>query len=253
MLVVDQTTTAITKTTTAAITNAEAQALAYPVGWWISNEAVIIDPPGAFISQDAPAGPPTSASIDSGPSVAPGTQAKLWQHLLSWLQHNRSQRALNGLLLVVDLPALLHGTVEQRTALAHVLRTRLYEVSTQLGSRLPLYVVLSKFDLLDGFDQFYGKLSAPSRERLLGFTFKLDAVDTFDAWLSEYGEHYDRLLSQLFEQVIDQLHMQSSPEPRSRLYSLHAQLLGLRPILLSFLRETLASDRFTTPETQLLR
>jgi len=225
----------------------QAQALPYPVGWWISDEAVIIDPPGAFISQDASAGTPTTTLNDGGSSIPPGTQAKLWQHLLGWLLRNRSQRALNGLVLVVDLPALLHGTVEQRTALAHVLRTRLYEVSTQLGSRLPLYVVLSKFDLLDGFDQLHGKLSASSRERLLGFTFKLDAVDTFDAWLSEYGEHYDRLLSHLFEQVIDQLHMHSSPEPRSRLYSLHAQLLGLRPILLSFLRETLASDRFTTP------
>lgn len=27
------------------------QALTYPIGWWISNDAVIIDPPGAFISQ----------------------------------------------------------------------------------------------------------------------------------------------------------------------------------------------------------
>ncbi|MFJ4156887.1 type VI secretion system membrane subunit TssM [Pseudomonas sp. NPDC089752] len=225
----------------------QALALAYPVGWWISNDAVIIDPPGAFISQDTPARSPSSDSSDAEPSVPSGTQAKLWQHLLDWLQRNRGQRTLNGLLLVVDLPALLHGTVVQRTALAHVLRTRLYEASGQLGARLPLYVVLSKFDLLDGFDEFYAKLSAAKRDSLLGFTFKLDAVDTFDAWLGEYGEHYDRLLEQLFEQVIDQLNVQGGHASRSRLYSLHGQLLGLRPILLSFLRETLASDRFTTP------
>ncbi|MFP3498920.1 type VI secretion system protein, partial [Pseudomonas sp. SIMBA_059] len=91
---------------------------------------------------------------NSEPAVSEGTQGKLWSHLLGWLLRNRSQRALNGLLLVVDLPGLLHGSPEQRTALAHVLRTRLHEVSSQLGSRLPLYVVLSKFDLLDGFDPF---------------------------------------------------------------------------------------------------
>ncbi|MEX5624697.1 type VI secretion protein IcmF/TssM N-terminal domain-containing protein, partial [Pseudomonas syringae] len=34
---------------------------------------------------------------------------------------------------------------------------------------------------------------------------------------------------------------------RARLFSLHAQLIGLRPILLGFLKETLASDRYTTP------
>lgn len=120
-------------------------------------------------------------------------------------------------------------------------------MSSQLGARLPLYVVLTKFDLLDGFDQFYSQLPAAKRESLLGFTFKLDAVDAFDAWLDEYDEHYGRLLTQLHEQVIDRLDVLGKTAPCVRLFSLHAQLIGLRPILQAFLRETLASDRFTTP------
>ncbi|HEN8798517.1 TPA: type VI secretion system membrane subunit TssM [Pseudomonas putida] len=214
-----------------------AEVLAYPVGWWVSDDAVIIDPPGALISQAAAPGGSTTAE----------TQARLWQHLLGWLLRNRSQRALNGLILVVDLPALLHGTPEQRVALTYVLRTRLYEVSSQLGSRLPLYVVLTKFDLLDGFDQAFSKHSAGKREHMLGFTFKLDTVDSYDAWLDEYREYYDHLLKQLFEQLVDQLDRLGSAPLRGRLYSLHAQMIGLRPILLGFLQETLASDRFTTP------
>ena len=225
----------------------QAETLAYPVGWWVSDDAVIIDPPGAFISQKIPAGSAASATTESAPSAPPDTQARLWEHLLGWLLRNRSQRALNGVLLVVDLPALLHGKPEQRIALAHELRTRLYEVSSQLGSRLPLYVVLTKFDLLDGFDPFCSNLSAARRESLLGFTFKLDAIDTFDAWLDEYDEHYGRLLAKLNEQVIDQLDVLGKAAPCGRLFSLHAQLVGLRPILLAFLRETLGSDRFTTP------
>ena len=223
----------------------QAQALAYPVSWWVSNDAVIIDPPGVFISQASRAVSPTDDT--DAAQVPPATPARLWQHLLGWLVRNRSQRALNGVLLVVDLPALLHGTPEQRVALAHVLRTRLYELGSQLGSRLPLYVVLTKFDLLDGFDQLYAGLPAGTREKMLGFTFKLDAVGAFDAWLEEYGDHYDRLLSQLFEQVVDRLDTLSGAPLRARLFSLHAQLVGLRPILLGFLKETLASDRFTTP------
>ncbi|MFJ4347711.1 type VI secretion system membrane subunit TssM [Pseudomonas sp. NPDC089401] len=223
----------------------QAQALAYPIGWWVSNDAVIIDPPGAFISQESRSA--FSAEEADALQVPPATAARLWQHLLGWLLRNRSQRALNGMLLVVDLPALLHGTPEYRVALAHVLRARLYEVSSQLGSRLPLYVVLTKFDLLDGFDQLYAGLPAAARERMLGFTFKLDVAGTFDAWLDEYGDHYDQLISQLFEQVVDRLDTLGGAPQRARVFSLHAQLVGLRPILLGFLRETLASDRFTTP------
>jgi len=223
----------------------QAQALAYPIGWWVSNDAVIIDPPGAFIRQDSCSMPPAEEA--DAPDVPPATPARLWQHLLGWLVRNRSRRALNGLVLVIDLPALVHGTSEQRVALAHVLRTRLYEVSSQLGSRLPLYVVLSKFDLLDGFDQLYAGLPAASREKMLGFTFKLDAIGTFDAWLDEYGEQYGQMISELFEQMVERLDALDGALLRARLFSLHAQLIGLRPILLGFLKETLASDRYTTP------
>lgn len=225
----------------------QTEALAYPVGWWVSDDAVLIDPPGAFIRQQPAASSAADAPAESAPSCVPGAQARLWDHLLGWLLRNRSQRALNGVVLVVDLPALLHGTPEQRVALAHRLRTRLYEVSSHLGSRLPLYVVLSKFDLLDGFDQFYSKLSAARRENLLGFTFKLDAVDAFDAWLDEYDEHYGRFLVTLQEQLIDQLDVLVKAPPCGRLFSLYGALTGLRPILLAFLRETLVSDRYSTP------
>lgn len=220
------------------------RSLAYPVGWWVSDDAVIIDPPGAFVSHASPA--PVSTDDDASP-LPPATPARLWQHLLGWLLRNRSQRALSGLLLVVDLPALLHGTPATRLALAHVLRTRLFEVSNQLGSRLPLYVVLTKFDLLDGFDQLYGALPAAIREKLLGFTFSLDTTGTGDAWLNEYADHYARLTSQMFEQVMDRLDTLGDAPQRARLFSLHAQLIGLGPILQGFLKETLGSDRFTTP------
>ena len=238
---------ALTRIDQAQARGRQAEASAYPVGWWVSDDAVIIDPPGVFISQKPPAGSAANDPSEPEPNAAPGTEARLWEHLLAWLLRNRSQRALNGMLLVVDLPALLHGKPEQRVALAHCLRTRLYEVSTQLGSRLPLYVVLTKFDLLDGFDEFYSKLPAAKRERLLGFTFKLDAVEAFDAWLDEYDEHYGRLLATVNEHVIDRLDVLGKTAPCGRLFSLQAQLVGLRPILLAFLREALASDRFTTP------
>jgi type VI secretion system protein ImpL len=224
-----------------------AQVLAYPIGWWISDDAVIIDPPGAFISQPHSEVPEAEPPTRSEPVAPHGAAAALWHHLLTWLLRHRSQKSLNGVLLVIDLPALLHGTPEHRIALAHLLRTRLHELNSQLGTRLPVYVVLSKFDLLEGFDAFYADMPASLREHLLGFTFKLEERSTIDAWLDEYSEHYQRLVRHLFEQVVDRIEQSGSAEARARLLSLHAQLAGLRPIVLGFLRETLAGDRFTTP------
>ncbi|MDH0648578.1 type VI secretion system membrane subunit TssM [Pseudomonas sp. GD03858] len=215
---------------------------AYPIGWWVGNDAVIIDPPGAFTLQEATAG-----ALHDDARVPDGLQSRLWNHLLDWLERNRSRRALDGVLLVVDLPALINATPEQRMVLAHGLRTRVHEVSSQLGCRLPLYVVLSKFDLLQGFDQCFARLSHEQRERMLGFTFKQEAVDTFDAWLDEFAEYHDRLTHALYEQTLASLGSPSQARQRERLIALHGQLVGLRPVLTGFLRETLASDRYTTP------
>lgn len=237
----------LTRISKAQARSRQDESLAYPVDWWISDHAVIIDPPGEFITQGA-----TTQNLQSGdgkarPELPLGAETRLWANLMGWLVRNRSRRALNGLVLVVDLPSLLHSTPEQRIALAHVLRTRLYELSRQLGTRLPLYVVLSKFDMLDGFDQLFGRMTASQREETLGFTFKLDAAGAFDTWRDELTDYYDQLLKVNEEHLLDVLSTSSDLDQRQSLVSLQAQLIGLRPALMNFLREALASDRFTTP------
>lgn len=230
--------------------------LAYTVDWWIGHEAVLIDPPGEFITQ--PKGGPSTGpadmtgvvkqSVDKEKPVLPaGTHPRLWLHLLDWLGRNRSRRALNGVVLVVDLQALLKQSPEQRKALATVLRTRVYELTRQLGTRLPLYVVLSKLDLLEGFEEFFARLPRSMREDLLGFTFSLEGVDDFDAWLAELRTRFDRFVEQLNDQVLDSLSESRAQEERDRMLALVGQLSGVRPALFSFLTEMLGSDRFTTP------
>ncbi|WP_434729300.1 type VI secretion system membrane subunit TssM [Pseudomonas soli] len=223
------------------------EAQAYPVDWWISDDAVIIDPPGALMTRQAGAGDLPKVLDRARPVSPAGTQARLWMHLLDWLAQKRSRNALNGIVLVVDLPALQQAKPAQRQALAQVLRARLHEVSSRLGARLPVYVVLSKFDLLDGFEQLFARLTETERECVFGFTFKLAAVNAFDAWLDELAEQYDWLVGRTQAQVLDDMGGQGKADLRERLVSLLGQLRGLRPVLLAFLREVLASDRFTTP------
>ncbi|MBF8767753.1 type VI secretion system membrane subunit TssM [Pseudomonas sp. xss_4] len=235
--------------------------LAYPVDWWIGDQAVLIDPPGEIISQsDVPpleGAPPqaaegedgdASSSVDGGESRLPlGTHARLWDGLVSWLGRNRSRRPLNGVVLVVDIVALLGRGASDRKALAILLRSRLAELSSQLGTRPPLYVTLTKFDQLEGFGPFFARLPRSVREDIFGFTFTLESMDDFDAWLSELSTSYDAFVSRLNEQVFDALGEPTSQEQREGLFSLVRQLAGMRPVLLGFLREILGSDRFTTP------
>ncbi|RZI18508.1 type VI secretion system membrane subunit TssM [Pseudomonas orientalis] len=237
--------------TKAGVRAHQEEQLAYPVDWWIGDEAVLIDPPGEFLSQPEPTGNDTAQPRAVRGKVKPvlpaGTHPRLWRHLLEWLTRNRSRRALNGVVLVIDVQALLAQCPEQRKTHANLLRTRLFELTRQLGTRLPVYVTLSKFDLLEGFEEFFARLSRSGREDLLGFTFSLDAVDDFDAWLAELTRQYQTFVNCLSEQVFNSTREAPTLDERDRLQALMYQMAGLRTALFGFLSEMLGSDRFTTP------
>lgn len=208
----------------------------YPIDWCIGEQAVLIDPPGEIISQ--------RRSIAGLPEDLP---ARLWNSFVTWLGRNRSRRPLNGVVLMVSLVTLLNQKPSDRKALAALLRARLIELSRELGTRPPLYVVLSKFDLLEGFEPLFARLPNSVREDIFGFTFTLDSVRDYDAWLDELGARYDAFLDRLNEQVFDAMAQVSDVAQRESLYSLVRQLSGLRPVLLDFLADVMGSDRFVTP------
>lgn len=58
----------------------QTQAMAYPVGWWVSDDAVIIDPPGVFISQKPPVGSAANAPSEASapPGIRPGYGSTCW-------------------------------------------------------------------------------------------------------------------------------------------------------------------------------
>lgn len=234
--------------------------LAYSLDWWVGNEAVLIDPPGEIISQSDPEGndsaKPTLAeqnisaqeSALRNPNALPtGLTKRLWDNLIDWLDRNRSRRPLNGIILVIDLSSLLNQSPSDRKTLAILLRARLFELSKKLGTRLPLYLVLTKFDLIDGFNEFFEKLPRSVREEIFGFTFTLKSVNHFDAWLEEFIADYDAFVARLNEQVFDAIGLPHTLEERERLFSFINQLAGMRDMLVGFLTEMLGSDSYSTP------
>ncbi|MEL1266387.1 type VI secretion system membrane subunit TssM [Pseudoxanthomonas putridarboris] len=239
------------------------------IDWWIGNDAVLIDPAGELISQqdvqqladagsedDYPAdfeaqykGMDTSGNEQAYQQIAqnPDLPRRLWTHFVGWLGRHRARRPLNGAILIVDLSTLLTQKASDRKALAVLIRARLRELMEQLGTRLPIYVVLSKFDLVRGFDTFFASLPRAARENSLGFTCTLSSVDDFDAWAEELSQQYDRFIQNLNEQVFDAMAAKPGLAEREDMFVFVRQLAGVKPVLLSFLDEVFESDRYSTP------
>ena len=60
---------------------------------------------------------------------------------------------------------------EERSRYAGHVRARVEELYQRLGVRFPVYLLITKTDLLAGFMDFFGELDADGRARVWGTTF----------------------------------------------------------------------------------
>ncbi|MBE0464737.1 MAG: type VI secretion system membrane subunit TssM [Halomonadaceae bacterium] len=203
--------------------------------WWIGDKAVLIDPDGELLTQGA---------LEEGEPQA--LQSRLWDHFVDWLDRNRTQRPLDGVVLVLDLARLSHAQVTIRKAYAALLRSRLRELMERHGSRLPVYVTFSKMDLLHGFDDFFRRYSRAERKAPLGFTFSPESIDSAGQWEKEFLGAYDSMLERLNSLMPNMLAECRDREERESIFRFVRQLAGLRDVLFGFLNDILSSDQFST-------
>lgn len=200
--------------------------------WWVGNEAVIIDPDGALITQDS--------------HPYPEREIRQWRHFIDWLEQTRRHRPLNGVVVTIDVIKLIERDEASRLAYAAQIRSRLKELMETIASRLPIYVVLTKWDSLNGFEPFFRHCNAAERASILGFTYSLHSLESIDEWLTEFSQDYDRLIAQLNALLIDYEIGRSGAE-RQAMFSFVKQVSGLKHGLQTMLETMFLRDKFSTP------
>ena len=126
--------------------------------WFFSETAVMIDTAGRYVQQES----------------QPDVDAAEWLGFLDLLKKHRGRRALNGVIVALSIDALSEGD-EAVKAHGRKIRRRLAELNERLEIRLPVYLMLTKADLIKGFEAFFGGLSTAAREQVWGTTFAADA------------------------------------------------------------------------------
>lgn len=207
----------------------------YSFDWWIGDESVLIDPDGELLTQG-------NRSEDNDGAM----ERRLWLHFVKWLDRTRSRRPLNGIVLALDVSHLATATASERKAYASLLRARLRELMETLSTRLPVYIALTKLDLLYGFEPFFKHYTKSQREEVLGFTFSLDSIDNLDNWLEEFGKDYAEFVERINNALPHAVSAPMSLEERNAIYSFTRQVSGLKEILGQFFQDALASDQFST-------
>lgn len=194
--------------------------------WWFTDQAVLIDTAGRYTTQDSDQAADHSA----------------WQGFLGLLKRSRPRQPLNGVLVTVSVPDLLTKSAAERQQQAAAVRARLQELHEQLGVRFPIYLMVSKCDLLAGFMDTLGDADRELRATPWGFTFPLDAQQHSDA--SGFLAEFDALGQRLTDGLIAKLQAEPDLARRARIYAFPQQFAALRNVLKAFVDEVFSPSQF---------
>ncbi|WP_404365749.1 type VI secretion system membrane subunit TssM [Marinobacter sp.] len=203
--------------------------------WWFTNRAVIIDTAGRYTTQES----------------ADRRDSRGWNSFLGLLKKYRSRQPINGVILSISVADLLEQTPTEQMLHARALKQRVQELKNRLGVVFPVYVVLTKFDLLEGFSDTFGMLSEREREEVFGMTFDLHSVTDSGTLPATFDGEFDQLLERLSQFLLHRLQQERTPATRRRIYQFPKQTALLRAPLWNLIKEVFSPSAYE--EVPLLR
>lgn len=124
------------------------------MNWWFTNHAVILDTAGRLMFEE----------------VEPGTSSE-WQEFLKLLKKNRPNCPINGMLLVIPAESLIRDSSESLERKGGKIAQQLDSIQRALGVRFPVFVIITKCDLINGFREFFDEINDPQlQHQILGWS-----------------------------------------------------------------------------------
>ena len=188
--------------------------------WWFTEDAVLLDTAGRYTTQES--------DLEA--------DAAAWLGFLDLIKRFRPRRPLNGALVTLSVSDLMLWGDEERKRYAWHVRARVAELYERLGVRFPIYLLVTKTDLLAGFIETFGELDPGARARVWGATFAL-ADDGFVLGSpgQRFAEEFRDLEGRLYGEMLERLQEERDLQRRAAAYRFPQQFRGLGPLIEQFL------------------
>lgn len=181
--------------------------------WFFAAEGVLLDTAGRYATQ----------SEDRAE----------WLAFLKLLKRHRSRAPVNGILVAVSLTELADWRSERFAVYARQIRERIHEINAAFGLQVPIYLIVTKLDLLAGFAQFFSHLPPDERTRVWGATLEPDQGGDFDA-ARVVSQHFDALCEGLREMSEERLAASHGRGTDASLFAFPLEFHALRDALCRF-------------------
>ena len=193
------------------------------MNWWFTNRAVIIDTAGRLMFEEVP----------------PGATSE-WEEFLKLLKKNRLNCPVNGMLLAIPADSIIKDDANELERKGSKIAQQLDHIQRVLGVRFPVFIVITKCDLINGFREFFDTLTDPQlQHQVLGWSNPAKLDEPFNP------ADVDRHLEQVREKLLRRrLGLMLDPVPTDEssrtdevdaLYAFPDSLVQIGPRLKSYL------------------
>jgi hypothetical protein len=205
------------------------------MNWWFTNYAVILDTAGRLIFEE----------------VEPGVTSE-WREFLGLLKKHRYHCPVNGLLLTIPVESLVQDSPEEMERKAAKIARQLEVIQRELDVRFPVFVLVTKCDLIHGFREYFESLDDPrAQQQMLGWSNPAPLDAPFRPELLE--EHLrtvaQRLRRRRLGLLLDPIPVESGSrraDEVDRLYDYPQSLSALAPRLRRYLETIFVAGEWTS-------
>lgn len=197
--------------------------------WWLSNDGILLDTAGRWSVEEE--------------------DADEWLAFLDLLKRTRKRKAINGVLVAISADQLLTTDEGEAADLAARLRERLDELTGRLGVSVPVYLLVTKCDLVAGFAETFSTLGDKDRGQIWGFTLPMDAPAEERSEL--FVDRLAHLVDVLELRALERLGEERRIDERQRIYQFPQEFEGLCPNLVALARDMFSENVYA--DTPVLR
>lgn len=186
--------------------------------WWVTRDACLIDIPGKYIESSSP------------------LHSKLWAGLLNLIKSSNCHEQCSGIILTLPLPELMKANnADALNQLVLSLKRRLENLQHAFQRTLPCVLVITKCDLLPGFNEYFSESADDEITQAWGIT--LPYLRTGDRIDAIFSVRFNALIKKLNQQLIWRLHQERNPMIRPPIKDFPLQVENLKALTQNILRK----------------
>jgi len=195
------------------------------MNWWFTNHAIILDTAGRLMFEE----------------IEPGATSE-WREFLKLLRANRPNCPINGMLLCIPSDSLIKDTADELERKGARIAQQLDQIQRALGVRFPVFVMVTKCDLINGFREFFEDITDPQlQHQMLGWSNPSELDQPFNPELVD--QHLQTVVARLMRRrlglLLDPISTQDATARRTdqvdALYAFPQALTAIAPRLRRYL------------------